>query len=557
MSKKSSFETTKSAPGNTGGRLVASVIGLFFIAIGSIFVVIIAQQSLASIDSYFWKSTPAVIENIFIERKLSKKGNDTPYYLRVQYQYEFDGQSYQSEALRLSSGGYETYDDAYLQAKPYYEDKNTTCYVNPRSPSEAILRRDSPWFSLLVLFPLIFVIVGLGILYASWFLLNKEKSQEPQSLIQNSKKQRSSGIGLKIVGLVLLSVGGLIFYALSGELIDQFRSQSWKQHSARVLATAVLRSESSNDDGGTHYSYIPDIYFEYSWKGKTFYSSRYRFMGTSFSKRSDAKREIRKRPVGSEIQIFLNSKDPTEVVIDNSLSAYAFLYLFPLIFVWIGIYMIFYKEKQEDRTERLEPTTAPESRPVEGQVVLEPTTSKQVQFWGLLFIALFWNAFIAFAISSGEINSIIAMLFLSPFLLVGLGLLAATAYSFLSLFNPTVTIIANSAVLRPGQTAHFQWEIKGRAGLIKQLSICLEGEERATYTEGTDTKTSTNTFARYELYRGGAHISRGEMTFDTPQDILHSFEAPHNRINWNLKVHGQIDWWPDSIAEYRLKVAAV
>ena len=40
------------------------------------------------------------------------------------------------------------------------------------------------------------------------------------------------------------------------------------------------------------------------------------------------------------------------------------------------------------------------------------------------------------------------------------------------------------------------------------------------------------------------------FTFDVPADVMHSFDAPHNKIQWKLIVRGVPESWPEYQREF-------
>ena len=46
----------------------------------------------------------------------------------------------------------------------------------------------------------------------------------------------------------------------------------------------------------------------------------------------------------------------------------------------------------------------------------------------------------------------------------------------------------------------------------------------------------------------------GRAALAIPGDAMHSLEAPHNKIVWVIRVHGDIARWPDVNEEFSLMV---
>ncbi|MHC4886361.1 MAG: hypothetical protein ACYTGH_14885, partial [Planctomycetota bacterium] len=71
------------------------------------------------------------------------------------------------------------------------------------------------------------------------------------------------------------------------------------------------------------------------------------------------------------------------------------------------------------------------------------------------------------------------------------------------------------------------------------------GEESATYTQGTNTRTDTETFLELPLHESPSIQPGGDAEGLLPLDTMHSFEAENNKIEWSIQVTGEIPWWPD------------
>lgn len=85
---------------------------------------------------------------------------------------------------------------------------------------------------------------------------------------------------------------------------------------------------------------------------------------------------------------------------------------------------------------------------------------------------------------------------------------------------------------------------------VKKVSISLVCEEVATYHFGTDTRTE-----RQEVYRqsvlehGRCRIDWGRplelsCSVSLPDNLMHSFQSPHNSITWKFVVEGEVGRWP-------------
>lgn len=86
--------------------------------------------------------------------------------------------------------------------------------------------------------------------------------------------------------------------------------------------------------------------------------------------------------------------------------------------------------------------------------------------------------------------------------------------------------------------------------LIRQLRLALVCQEKATYQQGTNTRTEIRQVAEHELYRGDDLIVTPNQPLEVQRDLqvppgaMHSFRAPRNEITWMLVVEAVPDGWP-------------
>jgi hypothetical protein len=201
-------------------------------------------------------------------------------------------------------------------------------------------------------------------------------------------------------------------------------------------------------------------------------------------------------------------------------------------------------------------------QPESGPVVLKPRHSPIVKFFGAIFIALFWNGIVSVFLVQvvggfrrGD-PSWGLTLFMTPFVIVGLGLLGLIVYQFLAMFNPRPTLELSSASIPLGGAAELGWRLSGRTRRVREFVVTLRGTEEATYRRGTDTRTDTNTFYEMELYKtsNAMEIAAGRVGVVLPQETMHSFEADNNKIVWNLDIRGDIRRWPDVKESFKITV---
>ena len=162
--------------------------------------------------------------------------------------------------------------------------------------------------------------------------------------------------------------------------------------------------------------------------------------------------------------------------------------------------------------------------------------------FGLLVACLLWNGVVAgLAVLAirGHLEGRpdwLLTLFVVPFLLVGLGLIALLVRQLLRAtgVGPTLVEISDHPLLPGGQYQVFVSQ--SSSFKINALELSLVCEEEATYRQGTNTRTETRqvysrqVFSRQGIERehGGTFEAEGDL--HVPAAAMHSFKADHNAI---------------------------
>jgi hypothetical protein len=114
--------------------------------------------------------------------------------------------------------------------------------------------------------------------------------------------------------------------------------------------------------------------------------------------------------------------------------------------------------------------------------------------------------------------------------------------------GPTRVEISDHPLWR-GQTYELHLTQGGNL-TVSSLDLSLQCEERATYRQGTDTRSDRRLVHRQSvLQRAGFEIAPGEpfsarCEFQIPRTAMHSFKADHNEVQWSLVVEVAAEGWP-------------
>ncbi len=546
-------------PAGVGGRLGASLFFFFFFAIGSLFEVLVLREFLGAVAQRTWKKVPCTVAS-------SRVVEGDEYAFAVNYRYECGGQPYTGSIYKRGYSASEKYSDAQKLAKKYPAGLKTSCYVKPGHPGTAVLRRDSLLIGLVFFFPLIFVAIGAGGIYFTWC---KQPAEEARPIAAGAAGKRGTGkYGMAALFAVFTLVGAGMLYPLGIRPIARtIDAKSWITTPCRVLR-AEVRSHDS-DDGTTYSIYI---LYQYRFNGQTYKSDRYDFIGGSSSGYQGKARLVAAYQADRNPVCYVNPDDPSEAVLKRGFHAKLLLALLPLPFLLIGIGGLVHvvRGKSPGNVPAAEAWIAqPPERVVlddvavlrasdAGRVRLAPKYSARMKFVGMVLAAAFWNGIVSvFVVGTLRDPHVFRVLFMLPFVAVGLGLIVAAVYFFLATFNPRPALELSSDKIRLGGAAELRWSLDGQTSRIDEFTVTLRGVEEAKYRRGTSTYTDRNTFYEMELYRTSRmeEIASGQVGFIMPQDTMHSFEAENNKILWNLDVRGSIRNWPDVKESFKITVA--
>lgn len=336
-------------------------------------------------------------------------------------------------------------------------------------------------------------------------------------------------------------------------------ARDWPQVSCKVLKAKV--GHHSGSKGGTTYSV--DITYEYEWRGETYVSESWDFLGGSSSGREGKEHVVARYPVGRSSVCYVNPRRPAEAVLFRGFHSGLLFGLIPGVFMAIGAVglgmALFWKPSARPRVPFPAPASAGAARPDDppGAAVLKPSTTRGCRLTGAILVCLFWNGILSiFVVQFFSKPEGCMGVFLLPFVAVGLALFALVGYTFLALFNPVPVIRASARSIPLGGLLELDWELQGNPSRLESLKITIEGREEATYRRGTTTSTDKHVFERITVFEAGPEgdFRGGRVMVPIPRDTMPSFSAPNNKICWALHVRGAIPRWPDVDEEFALTI---
>ncbi len=541
---KISIGTSSESQSGCAGKGFATIFfGLFFL-MGSLFTIFMIGETWKQLETWWWPATDCTI----LSSGVADTGDDEdPYRPLVRYRYEVNGRIHESDRFFRSGGGTASFDKARDRAARYLPGDAATCRVSTNHPALTVLERRIPWIALAVFFPLIFVAIGGGGLWATWIGFSS-KTREVESISQKA----SSGRGQKFMigfGLLFIVIGGAVFIPMA--IVPSIRlaaSATWEATPCTIVSSS-MRSWSTDD--GT--SYGADVLYEYQAGDHMWRSNKVEFFGFLSSGYDEAHEVLGRYPDRSSATCFVNPRDSSKSVLERKFRLKHLLGLIPLVFILAGWAVANHGWKQIRVRRSTEEITAEADMVHDGPLFLKPQVGPGGKVAGAIFFALFWNGIVSVFVwqawkgwEQGNPDWFLT-LFLVPFVLVGLFAVGLVGNFLLALANPRPRLTLTPGSPRLGDEFRLEWRFTGRKGRLSRIRIYLEGREEATYQRGTDSITEREVFATFDLAntQNDWEIPQGAVDLTIPSDSMHSFEGNSNKILWEINVEGEIARWPD------------
>lgn len=543
--------TISSGSNSAMGKGCATVFLSVFAIAGLSFLGFFMKAGWDTLRAYSWTKTDCVIESS------AMTGNHGSTDLVVSYTYRFDGRHY--TGTRYSIGMVQSMDaeSAQRAVQRYAKGSPAICYVNASSPAESTLLRGGMWPLLFMLIPLGFIVGPVVAIIAVW----RAKPASASAVSERVRGGKGSVLGLRLFGSVFMLIGGGAMYAmLIHPMLKEIAAARWPQVPCEIVSSKVGQHRGSK--GG--YTFSVDVRYRYTFRGRELIGTSYNFDTGTSSSRGWREAVVASLPAGKKTVCYVNPEDPLDAVLSVKGSSDRWFGLIPGVFLIVGLF-IFSKASSLVRKGGAGPsgiTATDDGLPLiqqggaGGETELKQATPPGCAFAGLTFVALFWNGItwgILLATRPGDWGT---RIFLSIFVLIGLGIALGAFYQFLALFNPRPVLIVSAPAVPLGATLGVRWRFTGNVRRIVKLTISLVAREEATYRRGTSTTTDRIVFVNTVLFDSvdRAQFASGSMNVEIPRDSIHTFSAPNNRILWMLHVHGDIRKWPDVNAEFPITV---
>ncbi|HOT28504.1 MAG TPA: DUF3592 domain-containing protein [Candidatus Ozemobacteraceae bacterium] len=547
------MQRTNPGPGRRRGvSCFQALFGFVFCALGLAACGVLTWTWIQENRTRFWEKTPCTIIDGRIEEASDHQGGFS-FRPRIRYSYEFGGKPYISDRVAPTEVIEDDYADAQELLDAFPAGNAAFCRVDPGDPAQAVLRHGSPWTILIALFPLIFVAIGLGVMRGG----RTDDGKETAPISSTSSRTLPPWAVRLLFGVFALVGMGIGWSLFVVPAINIHRSASWKRVPCTVLQSQVRTH--SGDDGDT---YSVNILYSYEWNGRPYKSNRYDFFQGSSGGYLSKQAIVNKHPAGHRTTCLINPDQPREAVLTREASGNLLPGLIPLLFFMVGSAGLLLYRGEAPAASACLPRGRTAIHPAGGPVILHSKIGPGLRVAVSIGICLLWNGILTIPASEilqsfqkGRPEWFMAV-FMTPFFLVGLGMAGYVIYTALAYFNPRIEIAVGASAVPLGGEIRLKWRLHGRAGRIRKFLLGIEASEAATYRRGTSTVTDTEVFFRQIVFESEdpREFSSGKAVFAIPRNSMHSFDAPNNKIVWELVVTGEIPRWPDLGERFELTI---
>lgn len=387
--------------------------------------------------------------------------------------------------------------------------------------------------------------------------------------------------GLAVFFAVFFAGGcSSLLYILWKLVIPEWRAnRQFVEHSCTVLNTRV-GEDRSHPQGKI---YRPEVQIRYTVGARTYKIWTYDSVGVYSTGQDNQRKALAAFEIGKRYPCWYDPRDPARAVLRRGFTWFAWItLLLPACFMIIGGgglgYTLWNWGKSAERRsaqshgardlfEGASPAEADlPAVPLGASLTDSPGIRLKYRlpiagtsFWAVLALiigCLLWNTMVVvFAtvavdrIWHGQPDWFLTAL-LAPFAGVGVWLIYS-AFKQLVVrtgVGPTFVEISDHPLL-PGNTYQVCLSQSGRL-TVNRLAVRLVCDERATYQQGTNTRTDVRRVYEQEVFhREGFEVRPGspleqELAVTVPRGAMHSFRTSHNEITWNIEVQGDVSGWP-------------
>ena len=384
---------------------------------------------------------------------------------------------------------------------------------------------------------------------------------------------------------LLGGIGGLIvLYSLV--VVPQWQANTeFVSHHCKVLDKRI--GEKEGDDG---ILYRPEIQVEYFINGEKFVVWTYDIWtfdptGGYSAGKDDKAQALDRFEAGLLYPCWYDPEDPSRVVLVREYRWWlGLLFILPIAFILIGsarlIYILFLLGKSAERRSAFTQKAANLATfddsgkgladypaiPGDFNLTDSPGTTLAYRLpisstpsWIMVVtiaVSVVWNGIVAWLLFiavrghlRGEHDWLLT-LFVLVFAIAGAVLIYYAVRHAMTTtgIGPTLLEISHQP-LRPGSEYQLFISQTGRLKL-RRFEVKLVCEEEATFRHGTDTRKESCRISEQQIFeQEELEVVRGvpfevSRNVHLPENVMHSFKAAHNEVNWRFVVRGDVQGWP-------------
>jgi hypothetical protein len=150
---------------SAAGRIWLAAMGAFLALSGLIFTGVLWRSYSRAMETRTWIETPCRIASSSILSEKPSLHSATVHRLSVRYEYTYNGAQHLGTKIKRVEGATGHRDKVESLADQFPQGLSTVCFVNPDSPSEAILTHATKAALYSIWFPLLFVLGGTVMAY--------------------------------------------------------------------------------------------------------------------------------------------------------------------------------------------------------------------------------------------------------------------------------------------------------------------------------------------------------------------------------------------------------
>ncbi|RYD32935.1 MAG: DUF3592 domain-containing protein [Verrucomicrobiaceae bacterium] len=148
-------------------RFYLCAIGLFLMALGLTFTYWLFRAGEKAMITRHWTAVPCVILDSGIQEGQFSENSPVTWRTVLDYRYTWDGKVYHGTKLKRIEGPTPHREKAVAAVAEFPVGMETTCYVNPARPEEAVLQHSTKAAFYTLWWPMLFTVGGAGMLWST------------------------------------------------------------------------------------------------------------------------------------------------------------------------------------------------------------------------------------------------------------------------------------------------------------------------------------------------------------------------------------------------------